>query len=161
MLIAGIDPGADGGLAILDEKGRILDLRLLRAVVVKDHLVSRGVKILWIEKAQAMGKESPNAMFSYGRNYGYLLGTLANTGIEINFVPPSVWTRAMHVHSAQNVTHKKSASESAAKMLWPEQTFLATPQSRKAHDGLYEAALIAYYGLKQTLSQQAASLVNR
>jgi hypothetical protein len=150
MLIAGIDPGRDGGIAVLDENAEIIALKLLRTVIVKQFLLELGCKILWIEKAQPMGGESAKAMFNYGREYGYLLGTLAGTGIDVNFVPPAVWTAKLHQKSAVAMTHKKAASEYAAKQIWPHETFLASDRCRKAHDGLFEAALIAYFGHMST-----------
>jgi len=147
MLIAGIDPGRDGGICLLNEKAEIVQLRLLRTVIVKDFLQEHGCKRLYIEKAQPMGGENAKAMFNYGREYGYLLGTLAGTGIDINFVPPAVWTAKLHKKSAVAMTHKKAASENAARQLWPHESFLVSDRCRKAHDGLYESALIAYFGL--------------
>lgn len=157
MLVAGIDPGRDGGICILDERAKIVALRLLSSVSVKSFLFEHKVKIVWIEKAQPMGKENSTAMFNYGREYGYILGTLAGTGIDVNFVPPSVWTKQIHSKSAVAIQHAKSASEYAAKAIWPGETFLATEKSRKAHDGLYEAALIAYYGISQELKRACVS----
>lgn len=152
LLVAGIDPGRDGGITILNEKGAIITTKPLRTVVVKDFMYQHNCKILWIEKAQPMGKESSMAMFNYGREYGFLLGTLSGSGIDVNFVPPSVWTAKLHQKSAVAMVHKKSASENAAKQLWPNETFLINERCRKPHDGLYESALIAYYGLCQELS---------
>lgn len=149
MLIAGIDPGKEGGICILDDNAQIVKLQVLRTVIVKQFLQDAGCKLLWIEKAQPMGNESGKAMFNYGRDYGYLLGTLAGSGIDINFVPPAVWTGLLHKKSAVAMTHKKAASEYVARQLWPNESFLVNPRCRTAHDGLFESALIAYFGLLQ------------
>jgi len=36
---------------------------------------------------------------------------------------------------------------SRARQLWPDESFLATAKSKKPHEGLIDAALIAYYGI--------------
>jgi hypothetical protein len=146
VLIAGIDPGKEGGICVLDQDAKIVKLALLKTTSVKHLLTELGCKLVWIEKAQPMGRESSTAMFNYGRDYGYLLGTLAGTGIDVIFVPPAVWTAVLHQKSAVAMKHAKAASEYAALQIWPEESFLATPRSRTRHDGLYESALIAYYG---------------
>ena len=47
-------------------------------------------------------------------------------------------------------TDTKATSLNAARRIFPGETFLATPRSKKPHDGLVDAALIAYVGFMIT-----------
>lgn len=145
IVVAGIDPGKDGAIAIIRD-GKVQKKDLLRSVVPKLWLLESGCTKLYIEKAQVMGKESARSMFSYGREYGYLLGTLHDCGIDINFVPPAVWTAKLHKKSATTFDNPKQASLYVARQLWPHTDFRATDRSRVPHDGIVDACLIAYYG---------------
>lgn len=143
--IAGIDPGRDGAIVVLQD-GLIYKYTLLRACIPKLYLLDHGVRTVYIEKAQPMGRESSKAMFNYGMAYGYMLGTLSGSGFDINFVPPQAWTGALHKKAPMTFSNPKEASLYVARQLWPDQNFLATERSRVPHDGVVDAALIAYYG---------------
>ena len=143
--IAGIDPGRDGAIVVLQD-GAIYKYTLLRSCIPKLYLLDHGVRTVYIEKAQPMGRESSKAMFNYGREYGFLLGTLSGSGLDVNFVPPAVWTGALHKKAPIAQHSPKVASLYVARQLWPDQTFLASERCRVPHDGIVDAALIAYYG---------------
>jgi crossover junction endodeoxyribonuclease RuvC len=144
MLVAGIDPGKAGALVILRD-GVIEDMALLKNVVPRFWLLQRNVKVIYIEQAQSFPKQGIASAFNYGRDFGYLLGTLAGSGMIIHLVRPAVWARRIHT-MAPKIDDAKERSLWCARHLWPEQTWLATSKSSKAHDGLVDAALIALYG---------------
>lgn len=144
-IIAGIDPGKSGAIVILKD-GLIYQKHLLSQVIPKIHLQTFGVKIVWVEKAQVMGKESARAMFNYGRDYGYMLGTLNGCGFDINFVPPAVWTNLLHKKSPTTFDNPKTTSLYVARQIWPAEDWRASDRCRVPHDGIVDAALIAYYG---------------
>jgi hypothetical protein len=77
--IAGIDPGRDGAIVVLQD-GLIYKYTLLRACIPKLYLLDHGVRTVYVEKAQPMGKESSKAMFNYGMAYGYMLGHCQDQG---------------------------------------------------------------------------------
>jgi hypothetical protein len=66
--------------------------------------------------------------------------------LDINFVPPQAWTGALHKKAPMTFANPKESSLYVARQLWPDQNFLATERSRVPHDGVVDAALIAYYG---------------
>jgi hypothetical protein len=144
-IIAGVDPGKSGAIVILKD-GKIWQKHLLTQVIPKQHFINFGVKTIWVEKAQVMGKESARAMFNYGRDYGYMLGTLNGCGFDINFVPPAVWTGLLHKKSPTTFDNPKATSLYVARQLWPDVDLRASDRCRVAHDGIVDAALIAYYG---------------
>lgn len=145
MLVAGVDPGNDGAVCVIRD-GKPHKMALLNSITLRTWLEAAGVKIVFFEKAQSMGRESAKAMFSYGRNYGYLLGTLVDRGFDVSFVPPVEWTRWAHQKSAVAFDSPKAASLYVARTMWPDVDWRATPRSRSAHDGLVDAALIGMYG---------------
>lgn len=144
-IIAGIDPGKSGAIVLLKD-GQIYQKHLLSQVIPRIHLQTFGVKIVWVEKAQVMGRESARAMFNYGQAYGYMLGTLNGCGFDINFVPPAVWTKLLHKKSATTFDNLKTTSLYVARQIWPTEDWRASERCRVPHDGIVDAALIAYYG---------------
>ena len=143
MRIAGIDPGQRGGIVIL-ENGQIIDRTLLVNVTPDSWLSRRFVKIVYIEEAQTMPKQGIVSAFTYGRDFGYLLGTLSGKFI-VNMVAARTWTKRIHQQAPRSKC-PKNRSLWVAKQVWPEETWLATERSRVPHDGLVDAALIALYG---------------
>jgi hypothetical protein len=148
-LYAGIDPGKEGAICLLDADLKIVKYTLLRDCEPRYYLNSEKVQYVFIEKAQTMGRESAKAAFSYGRAYGYLCGQLADLPFKIYYIPPAVWSQAIHVMSPYTFNNTKECSLFCARKIWPAENFLASPKSRKAHDGIVDAALIAYYGAGQ------------
>lgn len=144
-IIGGVDPGKSGAIVLLKD-GKIYQKHLLSQVIPKQHFLNYGVRTIWVEKAQVMGKESARAMFNYGRDYGYMLGTLNGCGFDINFVPPSVWTGLLHKKSPTTFDNPKATSLYVARQLWPDVDLRASDRCRVAHEGIVDAALIAYYG---------------
>lgn len=144
MLIAGIDPGKSGAIVILKD-GQIVDKALLKRVVPRFWLRERGVRVAYLEQAQSFPKQGIASAFNYGRDFGYLLGTLAGSGMIIHLVRPSIWTRRIHTQ-APKIDDAKERSLWCARHLWPEENWLASTKSTKPHDGFVDAALIAQYG---------------
>lgn len=154
MKIAGIDPGKSGAIAIMRD-GQIESMALLANVVPRYYLQEKGVRLAYIEQAQSFPKQGIASAFNYGRDYGYLLGTLAGSGIGIHLVRPAVWARRIHTMSPK-IDDAKARSLWCARHLWPHENFLATAKSTKPHEGLIDAALIAYFGW---LNEQAPESV--
>jgi hypothetical protein len=147
-IIAGIDPGKSGAIVILKD-GKIIHKSLLSQIIPKFYLQQNGVKIVWCEKAQVMGKESARSMFNYGRDYGYMLGTLNGCGFDINFIHPAIWTKELHKKSPTSFDNPKVTSLYVARQIWPDVDMRANDRCRVPHDGIVDAALIAYYGWLQ------------
>lgn len=66
------------------------------------------------------------------------------------------WQRAMLPNAMPKGS--KEAAMKLAKTLWPEETWLASDKCRKPHDGMIDGALIAHWGLCQTLGIAVPSL---
>jgi len=81
-----------------------------------------------------------------GHGLGIIEGIL--TGLNITFLQPTpkTWQKVAW-GGIPRAKDTKQTSVQAASILFPDEKFLATKRSRKPHDGLVDAALIAYYTL--------------
>lgn len=152
MLIAGIDPGKSGAIVLIED-GKVKDKALLANIVPRKWLLDRGTKLVYLEQAQSFPKQGIASAFNYGRDFGYLLGTLAGSNMTVHLIRPSVWARRIHTMSPK-IDEPKARSLWCARHLWPDQDWLATDKSTKPHDGLVDAALIAYFGHLNELSPE-------
>jgi hypothetical protein len=144
MRIGGVDPGKSGAVAIVED-GKIVEMALLVDVIPRSWFERYGCSLVWVEHAQSFPRQGIASAFNYGRDFGYLLGSLAGSGIFYHLIRSAAWTSKIHAMSPK-MDDPKDRSLWCAKHIWPEQTFLATDKSKKPHDGLIDAALIAYYG---------------
>ncbi len=163
MQILGIDNGLDGGLAILDAAGAILQREVMPTVTVKaskrEHDESAIVRFLkasapghaFIEKAQPMPEQGVTSTFSIGRGYGLLRGMLSALGIPYTLVHPRTWQKVMF--RDQPKTDTKAMSVLIAGRLWPATDWRATGRCKNAHHGLTDAALLAEYGRRLLAGQ--------
>jgi crossover junction endodeoxyribonuclease RuvC len=147
MLLA-IDPGLHGGLAVLDQDGRLLLCEDLPAVgtgasvrvdaaelgrLLRPYLAD--LKLAVIEQAAAMPKQGVASTFRYGRAVGAIEGALGALAVPLELVPPSRWKRDLGVSS-------KEESRAMAARLWPSVSFAKVKDEHRA-----EAALIARWRL--------------
>lgn len=156
MIVAGIDPGLSGAVALLDaETGSIIDvfdmptLALTRGGKNKREMdphalagaIGRDrIGHAFVELVNAMPGQGVSSVFAFGKGYGVVIGVLATLGVPMSFIAPAAWKRALQVPAAKDGARARASQLlPAAAHHWP----LAK------HDGRAEAALIAYYGLRQ------------
>ena len=149
--ILGIDPGANGGLAIID--GRRVEL-LVMPKAGKDidwHAVSRwiegarplrGTVVAYVEKCGAMPRQGLSSTYRFGVNCGGIHGVLGALGVPMELVSPVAWKKRV-LHGTQK---DKAAAIDYCRRRWPDVSLLATERSRKPHDGLADALCLARYG---------------
>lgn len=156
--ILGIDPGATSGAwcklicspagDILDTDWDIMPPTYMLADVLDD--ANRDSRLMvYLEKAQTMPKQGGVSVFRYGEHYGKIQGILVALKIPHEAVHPSTWTKTMHAGTSiagKGRQQAKARSLEAATRLFPGRDLRATPQSRKPHDGIVDAMLIAEYG---------------
>ena len=151
MRICGIDPGANGAIAILDSKNpdsvALLDLKKTTINNIHNWLHSqlrfRGSEI-WIEDIHSMYGMSAKSNFSFGRNLGSILAiTELLKGIPPKTVTPKVWQKYVGV-TAKGKAIKKQVAK-IAQYLYPQ----AELHGKRGGllDGRSDALMIAYYGL--------------
>ena len=151
MRVCGIDPGANGAIAILDSKNpdsvALLDLKKTTINNIHNWLHSqlrfRGSEI-WVEDIHSMYGMSAKSNFSFGRNLGSILAiTELLKGIPPKTVTPKVWQKYVGV-TAKGKAIKKQVAK-IAQYLYPE----AELHGKRGGllDGRSDALMIAYYGL--------------
>ena len=152
MLIAGIDVGLHGAIALLNGKRLLVsDMpthELIRGGKKKHELdihklaqeLTAPITHCYVEKVNSMPGQGVSSVFSFGTSYGIVLGILAAYKIPYTLVPPMTWKKALNVPAA------KDASRARASQLLPQHAGI---WSKVKHDGRAESALIALYGWRQ------------
>lgn len=155
MQIAGIDPGLDGAIAVLDRQGVVATTvmptvkagkrRLLNGIALR-NLLRRDLDHVFLEEPQVVPKKSSALTnLSVGRMFGMIEGILVAEHVPYTLVRPQVWTRQMHAGLPREASTKQR-SMIVAQRLFPSIPLLATERSRKPHDGIVDALLIAEWG---------------
>lgn len=160
MLNLGIDPGKSGGMALIDKYGDFLEYQAFKPTkenafdvdLFCDLIITWKTKhsewITWVEKLHGRPSQSSVATFTFGSNYGQIIGALSAYNYDITYVHPITWTKVIHA-DAPRAYDSKSKSLWVAEKLWPGLDLRATKRSRKPHDGIVDAMLIAEYGRRQ------------
>lgn len=164
MRALGIDPGLNGGAAILEvgEGGRArliaaIDLptygenakRRIDMAQLQRWILLYKPDVGFIERAQAMPDQGASSGFIYGRAVGALEACIVCSGVELHLVEASVWKRAASIPGGAS---GKEASRFLAKRLWPGSALF----DLKKHHQRAEAALLAKHGLERLPQSQAA-----
>lgn len=155
-IVAGIDPGLDGGVAVLNDvndvevtaiptmgegKNRIVDCgQLVR------WLVDRDVNEAIIEFASAHADQGRASIFRFGVSFGQILGALQGMAIPYEIVSPLRWKRHYGLlnNRRKGVVVVKDDSRRKAIELFPRH---AAKFERKNSVHCAEAALLARYAV--------------
>jgi len=156
-VILGIDPGLDGGLAVLADGVAVYDTPTLTVAGGKGHrreynltlmvnLIRAGTLLedyhvddvsAFIEAVHAMPGQGVRSMFTMGFGLGLWTGILAGLRIPYTRVAPQRWKKAM----MDGMGKEKDASRLRAQQLFP-----TAELHLKKHHGRADALLIAEYG---------------
>lgn len=93
-----------------------------------------------VEHVGAMPGQGVTSCFSFGQNFGFILGLLTAFRIPYELVRPQKWKKEF------SCTSDKNTSIEVAQRLFPGVDLRRTPQCRKPHDGICEALLMAEWG---------------
>jgi crossover junction endodeoxyribonuclease RuvC len=151
-MLIGIDPGKTGGLALLDtDHAQIIALHVMPETLadLADLMreLSRHTRLTcFVEQVHAMPKQGVTSVFTFGQGYGALMGMLTVLKIPFVLVRPQKWQKEFW----GKTTNPKASAYEAARRLYPEASLLATERSKKPHEGLIDALLIARYGWNMT-----------
>ena len=151
MLIAGIDPGANGAISVLDSENpdsvALLDLKKHSIITIHEWLVEEldyHPSIFWIENVHSMHGMSAKSNFGFGKNIGMITAVAELFRNELsNTVTPKVWQKYIGV-TAKGKAIKKQVAK-IAQYLYPQ----AELHGKRGGllDGRSDALMIAYYGL--------------
>jgi len=148
QFIVGIDPGKDGGVAVLDRSGDVLQLSRMPLNSEKEidacALTLFGETheaFCYIERAFCMPMQSTTSTFTCGIGYGKLIAAIELKGIPYDEIRAQKWKKYFGL-----LKKEKIASVELATSIFPKiKHMLYTPRGRML-DGLAEALLIAEYG---------------
>jgi crossover junction endodeoxyribonuclease RuvC len=147
QITIGVDPGANGAIAWIDERGKscvekmpdtLQDLWELICDITnfpRSAIDGRKYKA-YIEQVSSSPQMGVVSSFSFGRGYGNLEMALTAAGIPFERVRPQVWQKAMGCMTKGN----KNISKQKAQELFPD---------KKVIHATADALLIALYGTKQ------------
>lgn len=154
MNVIGIDPGINGGIAAVSSTGKLL-LCQPTPTIGKEYDIPGMVRLLkkfvapsfivYLEQSQAMPKQGVSSTFKTGYGFGLWHGIATALGIPLVLVTPRRWMKEMFKDVGGDSTKNKSAI--VASRLFPDFCFMPG-RRRKPHDGMTDAACIAYYGIK-------------
>ncbi len=139
MTYVGIDPGAKGAFAVLDDGAvDVLPLDMDAFTAAMRRLDPKNTRVV-LEHVSAMPGQGVVSMFSFGTGWGRIMGVLEALRIPYELVKPQKWKKAF------SVTSDKNSSIAVAKRLFPGIDLRRTERSHKDDDGLAEALLMAEY----------------
>ena len=150
MLIAGIDPGTNGAIAVLDSENpdsvALLDLKKY-SVYETTRWIQHNFKIdvVWLESVHSLYGMSAKSNFGFGRNFGiaFAIAGVAVSGGPVQQVTPKVWQKYIGVTAKGKAVKQQVAK--IAQYLYPQ----AELHGKRGGllDGRSDALMIAYYGL--------------
>ena len=159
MTVLGIDPGLNGALVAFNENGVVEMNQMPITIIGKEREVSHGLLALalerikpdhiYLERAVSFGMGTKSA-FNYGRAFAAIEMAIQFRKIPFTLVEPKKWTKVMHA-GVSNDLKPKLKSEIAVRRLFPKiiRAIPCTPKSKKLHDGIVDAILIAAYGYRE------------
>ena len=144
----GVDPGATGALAIIDEEAKAIYMvdwaepselwgNLIKLPYWKD------VKLVVLELVHAMPAQGVSSSFKFGVNYGQWQMALAALEVPYVLITPQRWRKVLD--SSIPAKPEKEDLRQFALRRWPEASGLLT---RKGDHGRAEALIMALWGLR-------------
>lgn len=151
--IVGVDPGAHGAIAVLDESGQLLEVHdmpstpeasgrtatnapLLAGILARAH-----ARVAFCEFVGARPTDAKIAAFAFGRARGCIEGVCGALSLPIVFLTPPTWKRLADIPpGAEN----KDLARTRAIARWPQHAEIF---KRKSDVDRAEAALIGAAGL--------------
>jgi crossover junction endodeoxyribonuclease RuvC len=150
--VMGIDPGAKGGVALIDTEALTLAVSDIPVeAATKGRMLASSIGLasvfgacapdyLFLEEVGVRPEEGAVGAFSFGRGFGRIEGVGAGFGVSVWLVRPQVWKAATHTPK------DKTQAVTRAKQLFPSAHAAFHGVRGGLKDGRAEAALIAFYG---------------
>jgi len=155
-IVVGVDNGLDGGLCALSaHSGAIIDYLVMpcckrqgkREVDVMEFLAwvnaLESRTLLALEEPLKHAKSS-EAMRSMSITFGQIYGACRAKGVPVEPIQVGDWQRVILGKRGSFADTKKQALKIASG-IWPDETWIPTKRHRTPHDGIVDAALIAWH----------------
>ena len=144
-LIAGIDPGKTGAIAIIAEKMEILnvhDWESPRAASDFLDIWKRGdISFAILEKVHSFPGQGVKSVWSFAENFGVWEGILSAMEIPFQLIPPRQWMKGQITPSDHIKVKKRGLT--VCRRLYPKSNWFRLER----HDGRADAVLMARYAI--------------
>lgn len=145
----GIDPGASGAIALIDNSGDVLvevwpGDPVAAADLLRGWRTSYDIQHACLERVASRPGQGVSSVFSFGTNFGCWQGILAALAIPYSLPTPQAWQKGLIVPSDGPDT--KARSLAVARRLFP-----TVDLHRKGDHGKSDALLLALYA-KRTMT---------
>lgn len=144
----GVDIGKSGAMVSIDENGAV-------EIVPFDEESYRDALERWFnddcvaacEKIHAMPHQGVTSSFTFGQNYGWILGLLYAYRVPVNLVSPMAWKKMFGVQLSKDASkaEKKAKTISEMKRLFPSVSLKRTERCKVDDDGIADALAIAEF----------------
>ena len=153
MRIIGIDPGLNGGIAILDDlkiydifdmpimsegkknKNQLNSAQLVN--IINKHVLKKENTFVIVEQVSAMPGQGVTSMFNFGQTFGSIKGICAALGLPIFYVRPAKWKKHFEL-----INSSKDASRTKVIEMYPS---ISSRLTKKKDVNKADAILIARY----------------
>jgi len=119
MHYIGIDPGINGGCAVLNEEGELNVFRCPKDIKgMAESLYEYQFKNCYavIEKVHSFPGQGVVSTFTFGRNFGQWEGILSALDIPYIYVQPKKWMKSFQPLSKEKKIRKKELKEKAIEL---------------------------------------------
>lgn len=153
-LYLGIDPGNKGAIAVLTDKGELVEVWDMPTLEIKvgkatktrisPELLAQELRNFddvchaFMEGVSSSPQMGVTSAFAFGEGFGIVKGVLAALSIPVTLVPPAKWKRDMGLNQSKDGSRAKAIAK------WPRHAgeFKRVKDADRA-----EAALIGYWGI--------------
>lgn len=160
-ILIGVDNGVSGALAALSPHGQLMALLPMPTAKARrrseidvcaiwcwlDEVTAGTPRDIVIIIEEPGGSKSASAAASMEGSFQSIRALCELLKIRWHRITPQKWQRVMLPGAQAGET--KARALTAARALWPDQDWLASPRCRVPHDGLVDAALIAEFGRRE------------
>lgn len=163
--VIGIDPGKNGGIAMLDQDGQPIEVVnmpetpkdlldcLSNLLMVGGAMSDNASFVCYIEKVGGIPGQGASSAFSFGKGCGHLEMALLALKLSTNEVTPQKWQKGYQVGSS-SITKSSAAEKKEHKNKLKAKSQSLFPQlGKKITNATCDALLIAEYGRKQEVGK--------
>lgn len=144
-MIIGIDPGVNGGAAIMTNVNQIYKLYSFSNKTeydIKEFFDGLGVFdcTAYLEKVHSAPGQGVKSMFTFGQAYGFIRGLVIAHSIPLVDITPQEWQRILKIPKKANTyAERKKLLKSIAQQLYPS-------NAKEINNSTADALLIARAG---------------
>jgi hypothetical protein len=135
----GIDIGNNGGVAVISQDGNFVDCQKLKC---SNDKICKFLKkysknsYFFVEHVHSSPQMGVRSAFTFGQNFGFILGSLTSFGVGFELISPQKWQKKLNCLTKGN----KNITKNLAQELFPDV---------KITHYIADALLIAEYGRKE------------